>query len=142
MRQDVLARQGATHFPLRAVLGVGQQLAMTSAIPPRSSPSTRAFHTFPHQQVRRLLKRGGRYDILLSKYEQGYMGSFIEDNHNVRLCPSAPWCGSAIQVWKMLMYVCEGALEGRVPEKCSFSLSIIAPRGLSPPRGVCGRVVR
>ena len=51
-----------------------------------------------HDKVKRLLSRGGRYDVLLSKFEQGYMGSFIEDNHNVRLCPSAPWCGNAVQV--------------------------------------------
>ena len=51
-----------------------------------------------HQKVRRLLDRGGRYSVLLSKFDQGYVGSYIEDNHNVRLCPSVPWCGSAIQV--------------------------------------------
>ena len=52
-----------------------------------------------HAKVIKLLKRGGAYERLLAKYEQGYLGSFIEDNHNVRLCPSAPWCGRAIQVW-------------------------------------------
>ena len=32
------------------------------------------------------------------RYEQAVMASYMEDNGSVRLCPSAPWCGRAIQV--------------------------------------------
>lgn len=35
---------------------------------------------------------------LLEKYEQARLLSYIEDNSNVRFCPSVPWCGRAVQV--------------------------------------------
>lgn len=34
----------------------------------------------------------------LSRYRQSLLESYIEDNHNVRWCPSVPHCGRAIQV--------------------------------------------
>lgn len=35
----------------------------------------------------------------LSKFQQSCLLSYMEDNQNVRTCPSQPWCGRAIQVW-------------------------------------------
>mmetsp|Transcript_12045 Transcript_12045/g.25884 ORF Transcript_12045/g.25884 Transcript_12045/m.25884 type:complete len:537 (+) Transcript_12045:152-1762(+) len=32
------------------------------------------------------------------KFEEAQLASYMEDNSNVRLCPSVPWCGRAIQV--------------------------------------------
>ena len=34
----------------------------------------------------------------LAKYKQARLMSYLEDNHNVRFCPSVPWCGNAVQV--------------------------------------------
>jgi ariadne-1 len=46
-------------------------------------------------KVRSLLKLE---PAILEKFEQACMLSYLEDNRSVRICPSAPWCGSAIQV--------------------------------------------
>ncbi|GAX80454.1 hypothetical protein CEUSTIGMA_g7893.t1 [Chlamydomonas eustigma] len=47
------------------------------------------------EKLRGLLKLLPGY---LIKYEQAYLSSYLEENHRVRLCPSVPWCGRAIQV--------------------------------------------
>lgn len=35
---------------------------------------------------------------LLEKYSQSHLQSYLEDNARVAFCPSAPWCGHAIEV--------------------------------------------
>lgn len=34
----------------------------------------------------------------LAKFNQAVVVSFMEENHNVKCCPSAPWCGRAVSV--------------------------------------------
>ena len=36
--------------------------------------------------------------VLLNKYKQSHLESYMEDNQRVVFCPSAPWCGRAIEV--------------------------------------------
>ncbi|KAI8472707.1 MAG: hypothetical protein J3K34DRAFT_204977 [Monoraphidium minutum] len=45
--------------------------------------------------VERVLK--GQGDAL-AKYRQSHLESYLEDNPRVAFCPSAPWCGHAVQV--------------------------------------------
>ncbi|KAG1675373.1 hypothetical protein FOA52_012292 [Chlamydomonas sp. UWO 241] len=47
------------------------------------------------EKVRQLLQRS---PAELQRLKQACLLSFIEDNSNVRICPSTPWCGRAIQV--------------------------------------------
>jgi hypothetical protein len=36
--------------------------------------------------------------VLLNKYKQSHLESYMEDNQRVTFCPSKPWCGRAIEV--------------------------------------------
>jgi hypothetical protein len=38
--------------------------------------------------------------VLLNKYKQSHLESYMEDNQRVTFCPSKPWCGRAIEVRK------------------------------------------
>lgn len=35
---------------------------------------------------------------VFAKYNHSHMQSYLEDNARVTFCPSAPWCGNAVQV--------------------------------------------
>lgn len=48
-----------------------------------------ALYPIPHFQAE---------PVLLSKYHQSHLESYLEDNQKVAFCPSKPWCGNAIEV--------------------------------------------
>ena len=60
------------------------------------------------EKVCRLLKDAASD---LDKYKQARLQSYIEDNSNVRFCPSVPWCGQAVQVsygWRLRLSAAAG----------------------------------
>ena len=44
---------------------------------------------------------------LFAKYNQSHLESYLDENTRVAFCPSAPWCGHAIEV--SVDSVCDGA---------------------------------
>lgn len=80
---------GGTFLPHPCLRGKGtllRQGAPACAHPP--SPAAR--------QPARAVAQGN--PSLLEKYSQSHLQSYLEDNARVAFCPSAPWCGHAIEV--------------------------------------------
>lgn len=55
---------------------------------------------------------------LLAKYRQSHLESYLEDNPRVAFCPSAPWCGHAVQVRRLLAVGVQGWHSPHASDEC------------------------